>query len=531
VKEHSSVDGQPTLEYITPLWAAGRVWGIVEIDYSLATRTNAVVSVWRETAMVTGLGLTIELALFWFLFRRVVLQKLRRLTTVATGLTSHDLEQEQLEPGGNPGRDDIAIVGNHIDNLVRAMRRRGDQDQVIYDLGLRAARATELNKLMGDAASLLSVVIPNATLVAVELIGEPSDYSIRAFSSSEPGQATQPPAKLSDHPVVNYVATRGEEVFYQEGVVEERFDVTNILEQGIRSGFGVLIPGDTRPYGVLAAFSRDHNAFQVDDLGFVRSLAGLVGATAARLQADRDRMSSEARLHDTFATSPAGIIFIDHRDGNLLDANPAFCNALGYSAEELRERNVLDILHPDDLAWAGREIAAFLDPAIESEFAVGGVAPDSALLEQRFIARDGSMVWMQMSAGLVRDSSGEPAYFQSTCIDITERKTAEATLQSTLALLRRTGEDRQRLMLSLMRAQQEQSESANELHHHVTQVLVGSALELGRLGSIVADADSARSIEQTQATVQGAITDLRDATDRRQGVSRKLVSVKPEVTA
>jgi hypothetical protein len=141
--------------------------------------------------------------------------------------------------------------------------------------------------------------------------------------------------------------------------------------------------------------------------------------------------------------------------------------------------------------------------------------------EQRFVAKDGAVIWMQLSASMVRDARGEPSYFQATCIDVTERKTAETTLQSTLSLLRRTGEDRQRLMRSLMRAQQEQTESANHLHHHVTQVLVGSALELGRLGSLVTDADTARSIEQTRAAVEGAVADLRSATDRRKDDGQK----------
>jgi PAS domain S-box-containing protein len=235
------------------------------------------------------------------------------------------------------------------------------------------------------------------------------------------------------------------------------------------------------------------------------------------MKADRDRDTSESRMQATFATSPAGITFLDHRSGNILDANPAFCNALGYSADELRERNILDILHPDDLGWAAAEIASAFDPTVPSLFEMEGMVPDSALLEQRFVARDGSVVWMQMSAGLVRDSAGEPAYFQSTCLDVTQRKAAEATLQSTLSLLRRTGEDRQRLMTSLVQAQQHQTEAAADLHHHVTQVLAGSALELERLAAADLDGDIAQRVDLTRAAVRKALDELLVVTERRGG--------------
>jgi signal transduction histidine kinase len=132
---------------------------------------------------------------------------------------------------------------------------------------------------------------------------------------------------------------------------------------------------------------------------------------------------------------------------------------------------------------------------------------------------------------VVRDSEGEPRYFQSTCIDVTERKAAEATLQSTLSLLRKTGEDRQRLMTSLVQAQHEQSKDANNLHEHVTQVLVGSALELDRLATVTADPESARRIELTRDAVNAAVTELRDATDRRRGDRQNIPARRLKVVA
>jgi PAS domain-containing protein len=521
------VDGVPTLESLSPIWIDGRVWGSVEMAYSLAGRTNAVALIWRNVILVTVGGLVIELLLFWLLLRAVILRRLSRLASVTTRVSELWPDTPVAETRVPATRDELAMVSGQVDEMWRKIRRRARQDQVLFELSLRAAGTAALDELMAEAGTAVGQMVPNTELVVAELVGRRSDPSVRAFSSSDASLSALPPSRLSDLAVIQYVTTSGEDVFYQEGAHEDRFDIASVVAHGIRSGFGVLIPGDTRPYGVLAAFSRDADAFEAGDLGFIRSLAVLVGATANRLQADRDRRAGEDRLQATFRTSPAGIILIDPGNGKILDANPAFCEAVGYDADELHGRSVVDIVHPDDLEWAASQMAS---AAAASAAAPGlnGVdsTPGNGRFEQRLVAKDGRTVWMQLSASLVRDSEGEPRYFQSTCIDVTERKAAEATLHSTLSLLRKTGEDRQRLMTSLVQAQHEQSKDASNLHEHVTQVLVGSALELDRLAAVTADPDSARRIESTRVAVSGAISELRDATDRRRSDRQNLPAVR-----
>jgi PAS domain S-box-containing protein len=520
-QEHSSIAGVPTLESLKPIWIGGHVWGSVEIDYSLAGRVTSLGEIWRDIAGVTLLGLITELVLFWLLLRTVVLRRLHRLATVATRVATLWPDPKALEPQVSATRDELAVLSSQVDEVLRKIGRRARQDQVIVDLSLQAARVADLDELMVAAGAAVGQVVPQNELVFAELVGDPSDPSV-AFSLSHPNVSAQPRSRLSDLATLQFIAATGEDVFYREGVAEDRFDTTSFVTQGVRSGFGVLVPGDSRPFGVLAAYSSDADAFEAGDLGFIKSLAMLLGATATRLHADRDRLAGEERLQATFLTSPAGIIFIDHRNGKILEANPAFCESVGYDAGELRGLSVVDIVHPDDLDWAVSQIASAATAGVSNVDS----PPGDARFEQRFNTKDGRTVWMQLSASLVRDSEGEPRYFQSICIDVTERKAAETTLQRTLSLLRKTGEDRQRLMTSLVQAQREQSKDASNLHEHVTQVLVGSALELDRLATVTADPESARRIELTRLAVSGAITELRDATDRRRGGRQNLPAVR-----
>src|SRR5258708_25939889 len=208
-----SIDGQTTLLYLAPLGAAGR--GVVEIDYSLAARTSAVDRIWRETALVTGIGLVVELFLFWLVFRVVVLRRLRRIAKVVHGLTGDDLDQQALEPGGAPGRDDLAIVGTHIDQMVASLQRRAQQDHVLFDLGLRAAQSSDLTTLLQQTGQAVQGLTPTTELVVNQIAGEESDLYVRTFASSDSDHDSLPPTKLSNSSVLSYIVQSPSDVFYE----------------------------------------------------------------------------------------------------------------------------------------------------------------------------------------------------------------------------------------------------------------------------------------------------------------------------
>ena len=46
-------------------------------------------------------------------------------------------------------------------------------------------------------------------------------------------------------------------------------------------------------------------------------------------------------------------------------------------------------------------------------------------MDQRYIQKSGSIVWVNLHATLVRDHSGEPAYFIAALGDIPERRQAQ----------------------------------------------------------------------------------------------------------
>src|SRR5213080_3100789 len=105
--------------------------------------------------------------------------------------------------------------------------------------------------------------------------------------------------------------------------------------------------------------------------------------------------------------------------GGWLRVNRSLCDLVGYTERELLESNFQAVTHPDDL---GNDLANLYR-------LMQGETPTSHV-EKRYVHRLGQIVWALNSVSLVRDSDDQPAHFIFQIQDITERKRAEAALQS-----------------------------------------------------------------------------------------------------
>ena len=110
-------------------------------------------------------------------------------------------------------------------------------------------------------------------------------------------------------------------------------------------------------------------------------------------------------------------------DGTM-QPNYAFWDMLGYSEQEIREKSWRETTHPEDIEITQKEIDAMLSGQKES-----------ARFLKRYLHRNGSIVWADVSTSLRRDTSGNPLYFITTVLDITERKQADEELKRSNAEL------------------------------------------------------------------------------------------------
>jgi diguanylate cyclase (GGDEF)-like protein/PAS domain S-box-containing protein len=114
--------------------------------------------------------------------------------------------------------------------------------------------------------------------------------------------------------------------------------------------------------------------------------------------------------------APIGIAIVSP-EGRWLTVNREVCELTGYSEPELLAMSFQDITHPDDLDVDLAQKSALLSDELRNY-----------ANEKRYIRKDGSVVWVQLSASLIRDERGEPVHFVTHIQDITSERQAHQAL-------------------------------------------------------------------------------------------------------
>jgi PAS domain S-box-containing protein len=180
--------------------------------------------------------------------------------------------------------------------------------------------------------------------------------------------------------------------------------------------------------------------------------------------------ASEAEFRAVFELGPGGQAQGDPRTGRLLRVNRNLCSLLGYSEEELLGIPFAEITHPDD-----RESdVAFFRRMID------GAIPEYTV-EKRLVRKDGTFLWTQVTATVMRDALGRPERTLAVGVDITERKRAE-----------------ERLLASL----QEKDVLLREVHHRVKNNLQMISSLLALQAAALKDPAAAAALAESQNRVR-----------------------------
>jgi PAS domain S-box-containing protein len=206
----------------------------------------------------------------------------------------------------------------------------------------------------------------------------------------------QPMSELIVPPLHRAAHSAGIQRYLETGtgpVMDQRIEITALDRSG-------------REFPIELSITEAQYSGETVFIGFLRDITDRRAAEIAL----RD---SEARLAATYNHALVGIGEVD-RNGRFSHANEQFSVITGYCLEELRTMTFFDITHPDEVEEDRR--------LFEEQWA--GTL-DTYRREKRYVRKDGSLVWIELAASMVRGDGGASTYGVRIVRDITDHKRAE----------------------------------------------------------------------------------------------------------
>jgi diguanylate cyclase (GGDEF)-like protein/PAS domain S-box-containing protein len=170
-------------------------------------------------------------------------------------------------------------------------------------------------------------------------------------------------------------------------------------------------------------------ATPVRDHGVIGSFAGAMFDVTELVELNDVRRRNEQRYRDLIAGAPVGQALYGV-DGVMIEVNRAWANLVGHEVDEVVGQNALEFLYDADR-----------DEAVEIGKQLLRGEVESVTRDRRLLTRSGEPVWVSSTITLEHNADGEPVFFHSLVIDISEKKAAERELRMSEARYRRLVED------------------------------------------------------------------------------------------
>ncbi len=191
------------------------------------------------------------------------------------------------------------------------------------------------------------------------------------------------------------------------------------IKNGYASSLVLPLLSGGRAFGALNIYSREPNGFSDEEEKLLIELAGdlAYGIMTLRLKADQARSSDAIRLSEqryrTLFNNTSDGVCIYNLDGEILEANEAYCQMSGYTCDELTHTQVAALEARGTSEEVSSRIQKLLDQKGHDRY------------ETQHHRKDGTIFDVDITALYFEQDGGRIANFVR---DITERKRAEQRL-------------------------------------------------------------------------------------------------------
>jgi PAS domain S-box-containing protein len=204
---------------------------------------------------------------------------------------------------------------------------------------------------------------------------------------------------------------------------------TAIKAEGIRAAAFIPLITNRKLIGKFMTYYDRPHVFAEAEMSLAVNIARQLTLAIEHQRADEAVRESEARMRAIIEQATAGMARCDTA-GRILFVNKRFCQMVGYEPPDLIGKTIEEITHPDDVGQT--------DDLFERMIREGKPYE----VEKRYLRKDGSVLWVDVSASAVRDEKGRTQSAVAVVVDVSARKKAEAELKKSKAMLEKLVQQR-----------------------------------------------------------------------------------------
>lgn len=358
----------------------------------------------------------------------LALNRVKTLFTVTRRYAAGDFSARVAATGSG---DEISVIENAFNDMAhknetafQKISRLNRTYAVLTAINSAIFRIRDRDGLL-DETCRIAVEEGGYLCACIYLVGEnTSQARLAAYAGSRRAAYElikvdlDRPLKSRTGPIASsmYTAVHVVAQSIEDGTGVEWKDTVREFGARAEAAFPLVIAG--KVHGAFAFFSSEPQAFDDDEVQLLLQLAADTGLGLEHIDQMAALQASEARFHITFEQAAVGMAHVG-LDRRWLRVNQKLCDIVGHTREELLQKTLQDITHPDDLDADLENVRKMLAREI-----------DHYSIEKRYLRKNGTMVWINLTVSLLWKSSGEPDYFISVIEDISTRKAADLALRA-----------------------------------------------------------------------------------------------------